>query len=437
MLAAAKQTAELERLGICQKAPSPWLPPLHIVTKKNGFFHPCGDYRRLNTKTEPDHYPLPNITDITSFLHGAKIFSKLDLKGHYQVPMHPEDIPNTAVTTPFGTFTFNYSCVGLRNFGDTLQRMMDGIQGDLPFCTCYADDVLIFNLKKNGLVVSYDKDAWSARQRRHLTAIVEFNCTFRHLPGKKKKKSSRLSRVKIDSVQLGLDYDYLAKEQQRALEGPTVRTSLTVLQWKGVPLSDSSNTILCDVSTGRPRPWIPLSLRRHVFGLVHDLSHPSRRATARLISQKFVWHDISLDARNCIRFYTFCQKSKVLGHKETGPGSFHQPQRRFIHIHVDVVGPLPPLAGHCYLFTIINRSTRCPEAILNARRQFHLLHSSPALRMDFQIRHPRTHHVRPRNCLHVAVMDIPGTAAGQLSPPQPTTRRLTAWNSSTEPSRRP
>ena len=46
--------------------------------------------------TEPDHYPLPNIADVTTYLHGAEIFSKLDLlKGYYQGPhvskRHPED----------------------------------------------------------------------------------------------------------------------------------------------------------------------------------------------------------------------------------------------------------------------------------------------------------------------------------------------------------
>ena len=146
-LDAAKQAfRDLEAQNICQKASSPWSSPLHMVLKKDGTYRPCGDYRRLNNITEGDHYPLPNINDITSFLDGATIFSKLDLtKGYYQVPMAPEDIPKTAVTTPFGTFTFNYSCFGLKNAGATFQRMMDEILGDLPFCTAYIDDILVYS----------------------------------------------------------------------------------------------------------------------------------------------------------------------------------------------------------------------------------------------------------------------------------------------------
>ena len=104
-LAIAKKVfQELEEAGICQKAPSPWASPLHMVKKNDGSYRPCGDYRRLNTVTEPDHYPLPNISDITNVLGGAKIFSKIDLtKGYHQVPIHPDDIPKTAICTPFGT----------------------------------------------------------------------------------------------------------------------------------------------------------------------------------------------------------------------------------------------------------------------------------------------------------------------------------------------
>ncbi|KAK3895735.1 hypothetical protein Pcinc_000658 [Petrolisthes cinctipes] len=171
------------------------------------------------------------------------------------------------------------------------------------------------------------------------------------------------TRIEINAVQLGLDYNQLAKEQQQDPETTAVRTAITALQRKDVPLGDSNISILCDMSTGRPRPWIPSSLRRHVFNLIHGLSHPSRRATTRLLTQKFTWHKISRDAGNWVRSCVPCQKSKVHRHTETGPGTFHQPQRRFAHIHVDVVGPHPPSDGHRYLFTIIDRSTRWPEAI--------------------------------------------------------------------------
>ena len=170
-------------MGICQKASSPLASPLHIVTKKDDSLRPCGDYRRLNMATEPNHYPLPNIADVTTYLHGAKIFSKLNLlKGYYQVPMYPDDIPKTAITTPFDTYTFNYSCFGLRNAGATFQRMMDTVLGDLPFCVAYVDDILVFSstteeqwrhihlllelLRSTGLILRHDKCIFRAN---HIT----------------------------------------------------------------------------------------------------------------------------------------------------------------------------------------------------------------------------------------------------------------------------
>ncbi|CAM1298531.1 Uncharacterised protein r2_g816 [Pycnogonum litorale] len=105
-LQAAKQSfAEMVRMGLCRKASSPWASPLHMVPKEDGSWRPCGDYRRLNVVTEPDRYPLPNMADLTSYLHGAKVFTKLDLlKGYFQIPVYPDDVEKTAIITPFGTY---------------------------------------------------------------------------------------------------------------------------------------------------------------------------------------------------------------------------------------------------------------------------------------------------------------------------------------------
>ena len=42
---------------------------------------------------------------------------------------------------------------------------------------------------------------------------------------------------------------------------------------------------------------------------------------------------------------------------------FVVPEKRFSHINIDLVGPLRPSSGFSYLLTIVERTTRWPEAI--------------------------------------------------------------------------
>ena len=59
----------------------------------------CADFRKLNTKTVRDVYPIPTIAEALEDLHGAKWFCSLDLQsGYLQVGMHEADKPNTAMT---------------------------------------------------------------------------------------------------------------------------------------------------------------------------------------------------------------------------------------------------------------------------------------------------------------------------------------------------
>jgi hypothetical protein len=117
-----------------------------MVPKPNGSWRPCGDYRRLNAAITPDKYPLPNLQDLSNFLHGSTIFSKIDLeKGYHQIPMQKSDIPKTAIITPFGLFEFLYMPFGLSNAAQTFQRLMDSLFHDFPFVFIYLDDMLIFS----------------------------------------------------------------------------------------------------------------------------------------------------------------------------------------------------------------------------------------------------------------------------------------------------
>lgn len=139
---------EMEAAGVIRPSKSPYASPVVVVTKKDGSLRLCIDYRKLNSCSTRDAFPLPRIEEALESLGQAKYFSTLDLtSGYWQVEVAEHDKHKTAFSTPMGLFEANRMPFGLQNAPSTFQRLMTCCFGDLNFTQLliYLDDLIIFS----------------------------------------------------------------------------------------------------------------------------------------------------------------------------------------------------------------------------------------------------------------------------------------------------
>ena len=180
--------------GVIRPSFSPWSSPVVMVKKQDGSWRFCVDYRKLNSVTHRDAYPLPRIDSTLDSLAGAQLFTTLDLaSGYWQVEMEPTDKQKTAFSTTQGHFEFNVMPFGLTNAPPTFQRLMQCVLAGLSgtHCLVYLDDIIVFSttfeehlqrlvsvferLRAAGLKLKPKKCHFAKRQITYLGHVISAN----------------------------------------------------------------------------------------------------------------------------------------------------------------------------------------------------------------------------------------------------------------------
>jgi hypothetical protein len=133
----------------------------------------------------------------------------------------------------------------------------------------------------------------SPRQWRHLAFISEFSVQLLYLPGLKNVVADFLSRppplstgtVAATATADPVDFEEMAAEQNRCLETQHLLGGTSL---KLAFRQTGSQRLAGNISTGTFHLIVPLKFRKYIFDHFHNVAHPGRLASHRIVSSRFL-----------------------------------------------------------------------------------------------------------------------------------------------------
>jgi hypothetical protein len=139
---------ELLEKGFIRPSSSPWGAPVIFIPKKDGIQRLYVDYRALNEVTSKNKYPLPRIDDLFDQLHGACVFSNIDLRsGYHQLKIRECDILKTTFVSRYGLYEYMVMSFGLTNALAYFIYPMNKVFMEYldKFVMVFIDDILVYS----------------------------------------------------------------------------------------------------------------------------------------------------------------------------------------------------------------------------------------------------------------------------------------------------
>jgi RNase H-like domain found in reverse transcriptase/Reverse transcriptase (RNA-dependent DNA polymerase) len=136
------------KMGVIEPSCAEWASPVFLIPKPDGSTRFCVDYRKVNSLTARDVYPLPRMDECLDSLGEAKYFTTLDANtGFWQIEVHPDDRDKTTFSWHAGMYRFLRMPFGLVNAPATFQRAMDILLCEVRWehVNVYLDDIIIFS----------------------------------------------------------------------------------------------------------------------------------------------------------------------------------------------------------------------------------------------------------------------------------------------------
>ncbi|XP_063963929.1 uncharacterized protein LOC135156194 [Lytechinus pictus] len=132
--------------GIIEPSSSAWSSPCILVPKPDKSYRFCTDYRKVNSSTKTDSFPIPRVDDCIDRIGKAKYVSKFDLlKGYWQIPLTKRAQEISAFATPQGLFQYIVMPFGMKNAPATFQRLVNSLVSGLEGCEAYIDDLIVYS----------------------------------------------------------------------------------------------------------------------------------------------------------------------------------------------------------------------------------------------------------------------------------------------------